>query len=368
MKSLLTPALLLAASLPVFGQDPVAATIDFEGLAAGTVVSTLEAHGDGVDVGPILVHGSRPSIEGLNTAIIFDSSNPPGIDFDLGTPNERFGGPGRGPAGTDFGEHPNTEALGGILIFADSLHDGDGDGLVDVPNDADETGMVFEFDFRNIDAPFAAGTVTVHSLTALDIETEQDETPATIVMFDTDDVEIATFVIGHIGCNGVLVIPTGAGGTAGVARMEVRLEGSGAIDNIEISVEETVEECVPCEGGVTQLDIQYNGDEEALVLIKRGWRTIFCENVVPGQIISLDGASCYGETFGRKIKLYVDWCYHGKIRTKCYSGIGIGTTQGDFEVVGGSSTAGPLCEEVEQDCNWRCCYGGWWGRWSYSRW
>ena len=348
MRSLLSMLLLMFLAAPTFAQNTVEATIDFEGFAAGAVVSTLDAHGDGVDVGPILVHGSRPSLPDLNTALIFDSSNPPGIDFDLGTPNYRFGGPGDGPAGTDFGENPNMVPLFNVLIFAEDLHDGDNDGLVDIPNDADEMGMVFEFDFSSIDMPFATNGVTVHSLTALDIETEQDETPATIHLFDADDVLIAQYTIGHIGCNGVKVIPTGDEGTAGVYRMEVRMEGSGAIDNIEISATEAEEECVPCEGGITQLELVYNGDVERNVRIKRGWTTIFCDTVAPGDTIVLDGSGYCG-VLGSEIKIYLGWCYHARLGTDCYSGTGIGSVAGDFEVIGGTSKAGALCDEVEEE-------------------
>ena len=75
------------------------ATIDFDigGLPAGTIVSSIDANAGGTPVGPIGVNGILPSDPTTNRCIIFDSDNPTGGDFDLGSPNEDFGGPGQGP-------------------------------------------------------------------------------------------------------------------------------------------------------------------------------------------------------------------------------------------------------------------------------
>ena len=69
---------------------------------------------------------------GTDTLIIFDSANPTGGDGDLQTP-----GPGAN----------NDEALGNLLIIAENTVDGDGDGLVDVPDDEENGGtIVIDFD------------------------------------------------------------------------------------------------------------------------------------------------------------------------------------------------------------------------------
>jgi len=53
--------------------------------------------------------------------MIFDSSHPSGGDFDLGTPNEYYGGPGKGVAGGP-GPTQNDKALGNVVIVSE---DGD---------------------------------------------------------------------------------------------------------------------------------------------------------------------------------------------------------------------------------------------------
>ena len=55
-------------------------------------------------------------------AMIFDSANPTGGDFDLGTPNEDFGGPGNGAGGEAGQAGENNLALGNVLILSE---DGD---------------------------------------------------------------------------------------------------------------------------------------------------------------------------------------------------------------------------------------------------
>lgn len=51
-------------------------------------------------------------------AMIFDSSNPSGDDWDLGTPNEKFGGPGKGIGG-ESGLYKNDKPLGNVVIVSE---------------------------------------------------------------------------------------------------------------------------------------------------------------------------------------------------------------------------------------------------------
>lgn len=67
-----------------------------------------------------------------DAAIVFDSANPTGGDFDLATP-------GYGPG--------NRDAEGKLLIIAENAFDADGDGLVDDPDD-EAGGGVLRFDFE----------------------------------------------------------------------------------------------------------------------------------------------------------------------------------------------------------------------------
>jgi len=70
--------------------------------------------------------------------MVFDSSNPSGADFDLGTPNEEFGGPGMTFSG-EF-ESSNDTPLGNTLIISEDLGSSD-------PDDEGDRGTKFNFDF-----------------------------------------------------------------------------------------------------------------------------------------------------------------------------------------------------------------------------
>ena len=79
--------------------------------------------------GPINVFGFNGDFPGQNTAIIYDSDCPgvapfecSGDDFDLGTPNELWGGLGIGIGG-EVGAFVNDTAQGNLLIIAERLTD-----------------------------------------------------------------------------------------------------------------------------------------------------------------------------------------------------------------------------------------------------
>ncbi len=210
--------------------------IDFEGIVPGTIVDEVFANG-GTGSGPIGVFGTNPDLDNKfdsepnNAAVVFDSSNPPGIDFDLGTPNENFGGPGTGSGG-ESGSYQNTEALGNILIineadkFVDRISDGvidNSDSPVELTDDADNLNSPITFDFSVI------GPVTVKSIDIIDVEAEEPE--ATVEFFDNVISPIGSpIVLPKTGDNGVATVNLGP--TGGVTIMKVTLNGSGAIDNI----------------------------------------------------------------------------------------------------------------------------------------
>ena len=193
--------------------------IDFEGIAPGTILS--EVYGN-LGSGPVLVSGYNPFLGDTNAAVIFDSSNPTGYDDDLGTPNEDFGGPGIGEGGKAGSEFQNDLPQGNILIVAENLYDGDGDGLVDIPDDADVTDSLLSFDFS------AIGTVSMEGIYLIDVEA--DEPNAIVDFYDSDDNLIQTTLLPATGNNGA--IRWIFGGVGGVARMTIDLNGSGAIDEI----------------------------------------------------------------------------------------------------------------------------------------
>ncbi|MGJ8545310.1 MAG: cadherin-like domain-containing protein [Sulfitobacter sp.] len=150
-------------------------TIDFNGLASGTVVDN-EFAADGVTVS---------AIGGSGDAMIFDSANPTGGDSDLATDN-----------------------LGGVLIVSE---DGDSSNA-----DDNASGGTLVFDFDN--------GVMVKSLTFLDIEEA-----AQMNFYDAEGNLIASHYVDPTGDNGQRTVGLNVDG---VSRMEVVLNGSGAIDNL----------------------------------------------------------------------------------------------------------------------------------------
>ena len=149
--------------------------LDFEGFASGTVMDD-EYAGVGVHISSGNDH--KPPM-------IFDTDNPTGGDYDLATDN-----------------------LGNVLIISE-------DGDSQDPDDNAHGGKLY-FDFDD--------AVVADSITVLDVEE-----CARVRLFDENGNLIGEFW-GQTGNNGQQVIDLGD--TAGVARMEVTLFGSGAIDNV----------------------------------------------------------------------------------------------------------------------------------------
>jgi len=199
-------------------------SIDFEGLATGTILTSVNSAGG---AGPILVSGFNPSFgAGVEAAVVFDSSNPTGGDDDLGSPHSDFGGPGVGSGGANGATYANTTALGKILIIAEDLTLGGG-GLVVDPDDADDVGMTIDFDFS------ALGTVTMSSCSYIDIETSRPE--GSVEMFDAGGTSLGIVGLTAVGDNGVNTV--GLGSVSGVDHLRVTLNGSGAISGFDFEVD-----------------------------------------------------------------------------------------------------------------------------------
>jgi hypothetical protein len=233
----------------------MSAEIDFEGVTPGTILDEVST-GIGVTgsvPGSIGVDGYNPALSAsikcdnappCNAAVVFDSSNP-GIDVDLGTPNECVtGGVGvdAEPDGTTGGEcgsdFENLVALGNILIVNEmpSTIDRNGsntidtnDSPVDVADDADLRDQYLEFDFSTTKSN-GRGTVTVGSLTYMD--NDEGEFDAQIELFG----KFPDKFIGlpAVGDNGVLTIPIAQDD---VSRMRVVLNGSGAVTSVVVNEE-----------------------------------------------------------------------------------------------------------------------------------
>lgn len=228
--ALTAAAVTLAVSLPhaqskgkfqfdelVEGGAPIQ-VIGFRGLPAGLILD--EVYSD-LGQGPIRVFGKNPAQGNVNTAVVFDSANPTGEDEDLGTPNEDFGGPGEGSAGEIGSPFVNDKPLGNLLIVSEDLTDANNDMLVDDPDDSDRLDSELLFDFQAL-SPVRIGGVTV-------IDVEPDEPFATVQFIGEEGRLLASFDLPEPGDNGVVAVGMNQ---SGVHQMVIRLNGSGAIDNI----------------------------------------------------------------------------------------------------------------------------------------
>ncbi|WP_142785982.1 DUF7467 domain-containing protein [Changchengzhania lutea] len=178
--------------------------------------------------------------------------------------------------------------------------------------------------------------------------------------------EITVYVNGventrmHTSCSDPKVVPGYVGGdflvTAGSSRNGGALCGSSielgarlyVIDfNFRIECPEV--ECQPCEGKVTELELQYNGDEAANLIVKTKGKgkeegSIVFEGLVnPGETFSFVGNDDKG-TLGTEITIYANGSEDEKIHTSCSKPIGPGAIFGDYTVVTGASReGGELC-------------------------
>ncbi len=114
----------------------------FNSQPPGTVVAG-DLPGGGTAPGtlfPFITFSVTNTGDGPNSLIIFDSSNPTGEDWDLGTPNQDFGGPGIGYGGKEEQPGENFKSYGHLLIVAENIIDNNQDGLVDNPDDEEGGG------------------------------------------------------------------------------------------------------------------------------------------------------------------------------------------------------------------------------------
>jgi hypothetical protein len=243
--------LLCALAAPVQAAD-----IDFEGLEPGTILYQVSAGvGATADLpGTVGVFGFNPKFgAGTNAAVVFDSSDnyvKPSLGsqfLDLGTPNEVFGGPGVG----EGGETTNDTPLYNILVVEKYLTDADNDGLVDQPDDDDRLGMDFEFDFSTVKNN-GKGTVTVNSVTLMDIERDEGETGTNLIL-SGPGLPPNLITIPNTDNNGVVTID--GIGLSGVDTMIVEMNGSGALVGMVVE-EDQPGSCWITSGGFHNAGIQ----------------------------------------------------------------------------------------------------------------
>lgn len=202
-----------------------AEVVDFSGFATGTV---LAGTGPGGPVAGTRILGLTMSVRnaggGPDAAIVFDSSKPTVGDRDLGTPHADFGGPGLGIGGAMGEPGANDRALGNLAIVAEHIADGNGDGLVDAPNDEAGGGtLVFVFD----------ELVTIVRVVLVDIDA--DET-ASVRLYRGDAPAVAIDAAA-LGNNSVQTLVPGF--YPNISRMEIVFSSSGALAEFEYTPQPT---------------------------------------------------------------------------------------------------------------------------------
>ena len=178
--------------------------IDFNNLSAGTVVDN-EFSSQGVTIS---------AVGGSGKAMIFDTDNPTGGDDDLETSN-----------------------LGGALIISE-----DGDSH-DPDDEGDGGKLIFTFD----------EPATVNRLTFLDIEEG-----AKVIFYDASGEKIGYVNIDDTDNNGQLIQDFDV---SGVTSMEVKLFGSGAIDNLVFD-DSASDGVVEGNNDANEIDADYEGDPD----------------------------------------------------------------------------------------------------------
>ncbi len=225
LAALLIPALAQASAPP---QCPM--VLDFDTDSSGNAIAAgqdlwLGYDGWGID----LTTWNSMDMTSAGMGIAFDSSNPPGLDYDLGTPNASFGGPGIGQGGEAGSPGENANALGNLLISADNFVDANGDGLIDVP-DSDASGAWFEFNF---DAPTCVFGVTL-------VDIDANEGASDILHYGPSGDTLLHASPAALGNNSVDTLTYEV---CGVSWMLVDIYGSGGIDGLQVCVGGTPEVC-----------------------------------------------------------------------------------------------------------------------------
>ncbi|MEE9190534.1 MAG: SdrD B-like domain-containing protein, partial [Candidatus Neomarinimicrobiota bacterium] len=204
-------------------------TIDFEEFQTGEVVDEINLGSAGI----VGVHGSHSTSGTENVAIVFNSSVPSGLDFDLGSPNEVAvpSGPGVG-AGGESGPFINDIALGKILILAENMVDVNPPiGFIDDPDDTGDLNGLMTFDFSGV----GDGWATVIAGMVIDVE-HNEQVPN--IVFHLRGGGTVDFIYPNTGDNGLYKGDTFQqafpDGVADVVLMEVFIHGSGGLDNVII--------------------------------------------------------------------------------------------------------------------------------------
>ena len=195
----------LACGVSLAATTVCATNIDFSGFDAGTIIDNEYYTTLGVTVSAVGV-GNAP-----DAAVIFDTDNPTGGDFDLAAPFSA--GPGNG-----FG----SISPGNVLILQEN-DTCDAFTCSDPDDQGRRPGGTISFAFDN--------AVTISSIDFFDVEGPE---AGTVVLFDAGGDVLNTLDIVSTGGDNLwyrLMIDVG-----GVYSMDINMGGSGAIDNIQYVV------------------------------------------------------------------------------------------------------------------------------------
>ena len=252
IRSLISVAVAFTWASAGLAAPPSQCNIDFDELLAGTIVSELSV-GQGISgcsAKGVVVLESQNSLFSSEAAIVFDSDCPVVLDpynfcgprvTDIGSPHQDFGGPGTGSGGAAGSPYANSTALHEILILARQKVDSNNDGLVDKPADANVPGY-HNFDFGD----FGPKGVTIDSVTLMDIDFDEDESPAEVILTRLSGPP-AVFTLMDTGNGGVATISQI--GIDEVLKMQVTFKGSGALAAITFDAPETQRACWATFGG-----------------------------------------------------------------------------------------------------------------------
>ncbi|MFH2000459.1 MAG: SdrD B-like domain-containing protein [Planctomycetota bacterium] len=103
-------------------------------------------------------------------------------------------------------------------------------------------------------------------------------------------------------------------------------------------------ECRECEGGITQLTLQYCGEESRAIEVYEG-RKIDPDRLLFADIVDAENAFTFkgkrnDGTMGEEISLFVDGEFNSVMDTSCSKPIGVGLVAGSFTLVEGYSRDG----------------------------
>jgi hypothetical protein len=102
--------------------------------------------------------------------------------------------------------------------------------------------------------------------------------------------------------------------------------------------------CDDCSGGVTSLELQYNGTSAADITATSGGFTYNVGSVGAGGTFTLDGSRSDGKFENNTLLIFVDGVENADIHVSCSQPIGAGSVFGDFTVLAGTSRdGGALC-------------------------